>query len=405
MQEQLSLGYWLPRTEFTFHAHLAQRVVTTVSGSFLEPHVAVTLVPTVAPDRDRRQTLQIREGLLENVSIEVDLDDNGVIQGINGQTSSSMSAVISLASKAVSLATMVLWIKRPASLEEEWEASHSGLALCRKQLALKVEGLLKAVADPETPPGDTAMMGTALTTCQSQLAAISEARRAWIAARASSTPEAAASWVLTPRQLLRVRGGLAESLNAPEIPADQEDSARDFGVILALHDPARDKFETPPDADQEDALIIRVARPATVGVYTRDTDNLWVLDRSSVVHLDIVDEFSHYQSISVDQRGWRSRNFKLAFHSDQSVKTFGVGSESALGTIGPALGELIDATSSARKTFAERSTSEQVELERAQTQLDLLKTANEYEVLSATREQAAELAALEQRHKLAELRD
>ncbi|SDP41202.1 hypothetical protein SAMN04489867_2365 [Pedococcus dokdonensis] len=405
MDEPLGLGYWLPRTEFVLRASLERRVVTSELGSSLEPHVSVSVVPSVQPDRERRQALHIHEGMLENVSVEVDLDENGVIQAINGQTSSAMSNVISLASKVVGLAATVFLAQRPPSLEEDWARAHPGLSVRREELVRKVEDLLEVVADPETSPQDTALAGTALTTCQSQLATISEARRAWIASRASSAPDSTATWVLSPRQLLRLRDGLPESLTSPAVPEAQRAAADDFGVLLALSDPDRDKFETPPEAVHTDVLIIRVGRPVTIGVYTRSAEDQWVLDDSSVVHLDVVDEFSHYQPVSVNQRGGRSRSVKLSFYGDQSVKTFGIGSDSALGTVGPALGELVDASSSAYKSFAERPSAERVAQERAKTQLDLLKTASEYEVLSATREHAAELAALEQSRKLAELRD
>jgi len=54
----------------------------------------------------------------------------------------------------------------------------------------------------------------------------------------------------------------------------------------------------------------------------------------------------------------------------------------------------------ARKELTERSTAADRELETASTQLNLLKIANESEVLAATQQRAVELAVLEQQKKL-----
>lgn len=398
--QPLGLSYWLPKTEFTLRATRTQRIVAANAGLAFAPEVAVTLASAVKPDRGRRHQLRVDVDLLENVSVDVELDDNGVIQSINSQTSSAFAIAVSLAAKVVSLAAPFA-LDVPEPLDQQWSTAHPGLSARLKELTKKVENLLAVVSGDATSAEDTVTAGTALKVCQTQLAAISRARREWIARHAAGAE--VGNWTLVPKSLIRVTGALPDTLVDPDIPAEQADAAGKFGVAVAISDPDRGKVESPPEEVQEDQLIIRSSRPASVGVYTCNEKGEWVLDPSSITYLDIVDEFSPYHEVSIDQRGLRSRTFKIAYHPDGSVKTFGLGSESAIGTLGPALGELMDAASAARKSLKERPSVEALALEKAKTQLDLLSTTTEYEVLAATHQQAAELAALEQKHRLAEL--
>ena len=124
------------------------------------------------------------------------------------------------------------------------------------------------------------------------------------------------------------------------------------------------------------------------------------LDGTSVTPMDVVDRYSPIDEVPLDGSWLRSREFNLAYHPDMSLMTFGVGTTPTASAIATSIGDVMDAAGAAAKSVADRPTDEQNKLDAAKTQLDLLKTTNDYEMLSATRAQSVEVAVLEQQKAL-----
>ena len=107
--------------------------------------------------------------------------------------------------------------------------------------------------------------------------------------------------------------------------------------------------------------------------------------------------------LSLNGRWLHKEKFvELSYHPDMSLKTFGL--QLHVERVGDGHLDREDcwsAAAAARTSIAAVPSAEKRQLEAATTQLDLLKTASEFEVLSATRARAAEVAVLEQKVKLA----
>lgn len=430
------LAYRLPATAFDVIAtkrHLLQvgldkRFAGTRSGDGKQSDDAVRVAasavdvvvkPTVVPV-GAAVVLEVKPEFLEKVSVTVNLDDRGLIESINSESSRDIAGVISLVGKALPLAatfTTGLALRNsgndnePKDLAALWSRSHERLELHRKRLSDQADAMLEDLGSPGTSATDTREVGAALAVLQEQLAAIGRVRREWLVA-ALPEPTTVRPTLLTddcvhvpdvalPEVLL------GDDMQVPDAGPSVE-LAAEYGVRLALADPERPDGEgpLPPAGALEDVILVRRARPVQLGLYRRTGNGsgpgTWKLDRDSVTYLDVVDRYSAIDGISIDGSILRSKKFELAFHADKSVKTFGMASESAVSAISASLGGVADVVTTLRKE-ASKPPAEQRALDKAQTQLDLLKVTSEMEQLSATVDRAAELAALEQQRRLEEL--
>lgn len=408
----LGLGYWLPRTEFGITLVRRKKVVpSTDRGSHVVDVVDVSVAPSAVEDPRAHHSLTIDAGLLEKLSLTISLDDRGFITGLNSESGRDVSPVLDLVGKAVGLAAAAVTVVgvvgalpvsgagvEEDSLEQQWEDANPGLAALLGPLTAQSRNLLVAVTEADDPK-DVVDIGAALEVVQSHLAAISLARRTWIADRNAVVDTTTLQ--LSPSELFQI--------DDQTLPSTLEDHTRwaaggrslskEFNVIVAIADQRRDESgsgsEAALDSDRIDVVVLRRPRKAVTGVYLR-VDGTWQLDASSVQHLDIVDEDSASDLLSLDGSWLRTKTFELAYHPDMSLKTFGFTSTPTASSVATATGGIADALVAAKKTLTPTTSAEQRQLDAAKTQLELLKTANEFDVLSATRARAAELAALEQ---------
>jgi hypothetical protein len=406
----LGLSYWLPQTSFAVDITKRTVVETGQEGSFPRIVADVKISPMAVADPTSRHSLRIDAGFFEKISLTISLDDRGFIQSVNSEASRDISPALTFVGKLVPLlsALPVMGVlpvepKPPASLEKQWDEAFEFLARIKARLEDRVKELLEKLCD-DLPSDQIASCGAALDALQSHLATISQARRAWIAGHAGTLETR--SWRLAPVDLLRIEEpALPEEIEDPAVPTAQADMAGSFGALVAIVDPEREQGR---DNDTKESLVDQVAlrrsRPATVGTYLR-TDPLgrtWRLEPASVNSMDIVDGFSATDRLSIDGSWRRAEKFELSYHPDMSLKTFGFASTPSASAVATSIGEVIDGVTAARKAAAERDSAADRELEAATTQLNLLKVANESEILAATRARAAELAVLEQQKKLRE---
>ncbi|GAA0808024.1 hypothetical protein [Spirilliplanes yamanashiensis] len=234
------------------------------------------------------------------------------------------------------------------------------------------------MAAPGSSAADVVASGEALRALRREAAAVDRLRREWIAQHAGVGDPAGVELAVEDLVTLKKKAGELPRRMGPDavnVPAAWADVADRYGAFVAVADPVRnwDKPQTPA-LETTDGIVMRRPRPVRVGVYQRsegeDGAEVWEL-RADAVTLDVVDDYSYYDVISLDGRWWHDRKVQLTMYPDQSIKTWAVTSSSMAGAIATSVGTLVDAAGAAQ--------------------------------LSATHERAAELAELEQRVKLAEL--
>ncbi|WP_157439233.1 hypothetical protein [Agreia sp. Leaf244] len=431
----LGLAYWLPQTQFSVEV-TSRYIVSHHPDPFPdEPspsdesdqgsapptatsptsdregkswRVKVTDVDVTSQaveDPDGRRSLRVDAGLLETISLTIGLDDRGFIRSINSETVRDVSPVISLVAKVVGaimpFAGVAFDLGDRPSLESEWDEKFPQLRVLRDQLIAHVEGLLRVVSSPDTSASVIIETGAAIEVLQSQLASVSQVRRAWIANQAHIIEKQ--TFILSPSELLRFPGpSLPQVLDRNSLPAgDSQAVLMDrFRTFIAIVDTARNSEPPRGERDLKDSVALRRSRRSIVGTYIKQPDNSWKLQEQSVRQLDIVDSHSETDYLELDGSWFRSRKFELVYHPDMSLKSYGVGSASSLSTIATATGEVLDAVGAARKEANARSSADEEKLAKAKTQLELLQTSDQFEILSATHAMSAELAALEQLEKL-----
>lgn len=405
----LAVSYRLPMS--SFELKVTERLVvsqTEAGTSYLEKVVDASVTPTVLADRQRRHTLSINAGVLEKIDLTISLDDRGFIRSINSESGRDLSPVMSLVGKVIAAAGTVAVLGVTAvrvdetSLEDKWAATHAELAAAATALQARVKDMLDLMCQQGASPAEVRERAHALEALQSQLATISQSRRTWISEQA--TTAASSTWNLRPSDLLKI-DAVHPQLSSPQIPAGLREAA-DSGVLLAIVDPDRSTSPTPPPGDVSlvDEIVLRSSRPVSLAVYLlEDAENdLWRLDATSIRDQDIVDEFSRDHRLSLEGSFARTQSISLSYHPDMSVSSFGVKVGPTAASIATSLGEVVDAAAAARKAVAERPTAEEVQKDAAETRLALLKSANDYEILAATRERSVELAILEQEKKIRE---
>lgn len=425
------LLYRLPATLFKVKASKRATIVRRPAQEESAEVIGLSTLVDVQIERSvvpsgRAAVLNIDLNFLEKVDIRVSLDDRGLIESINSDSSRDVAGVISLVGKMLPLARVFLpgpsWAPAPQDAEIDlgkvWSDRHPDLSRHRSQLVCQVERGLQNLSRPDATAVDIEAWGRALEVLQSQLASIGEARRSWLSDQAGVTDEQ--QFTLSTEHCVWVTSDALDSTYSMDdagfqLPQDGPAAllAEKFDVCLALADPGRQvEAVEQPDGQLDDILLVRRARPAELGLYRRTGHRTsfsgdrpptyeWVLDEESRTYLDLVDERSELDAISLDSSVLRSKRVELAFHSDKSLKTFGFSSASAVSAVAESVGGVVDAVSELAKS--RRPSAERQALDKAKAQLDLLKATSDYEQLAATRGRAAELAVLEQERRLSEL--
>lgn len=414
------LRYVLPTT--VFGVTLTRRVDIEVDagggGSFPKASIDVKVEPRITADQASRCLVDLDEELLEKISISAALSEEGVIESIGVEASRDPTPIIALTAKvALVAAQFFLAVQREPQrrLEDDWAAQHKGLADLLSGLTQRIEHHLAVVAADGSSAADVVASGAALQVLHREAAAVDRLRREWIARHASVGEVVRADLTVDDLALLKAKTAvLPQRMVADEfqLPAAWGEIAARHGVVVAIADDQRNWGRpAKPELRTTDQLIMRRPRPVQLGVYRRVRDGqstgdggkqFWELHGQPVT-LDVIDDYSHYEVISLDGKWFTERKVELSMYPDQSIKTWAVTSASAAGGIATSVGSLVDAVGEIRKQRAERPAPAARELEQAKLKLDLLQTASQYAQLSATHERAAELAELEQRVRLSEL--
>ncbi|MGI5499034.1 hypothetical protein [Lentzea sp. CA-135723] len=385
------LRYFLPITRFAIT--LTER---------LDGDSVITISSALAADRGARCRTEVKESLLETVSLTVTLDDNGVISSIGTESGRDVAALVKFAAKVIPLATFRA-ADRPKSLADQWIDQHERSADLLGALSARLDALLTSLA-AAAEPAEIVSIGNALQVVERELAALDRVRREWIARQGTSvlTADVSANQVVNlDRSALPGTLPREQSAN----PALRGLIAKNLLPVLASDRASLPESNYPSDLEHEDALVFRRARPATLGIYRRGSAaEAWTLDEALVLPVDVIDQFSEQEKVSFDGEVWRKRKIDLAFHPDGSIKTYGVTSTSAVSGVADAAGGLIDSLVAARKERAAAPSEAEQALDEAKTRLDLLQTSTELAQLAATHDRAGELAELDQLVKLAELR-
>jgi hypothetical protein len=399
-----AVTYKMPLTKFEVSLTRRAAVQTTSAGSFLRAVVDVDVSSAVEPEPGSHQHLAIDIGLLEKLELKFTFDDNGLIESVNSESSRDITPVIGLVGKVVGLAAVTMGAARAQdrSLEVAWDATHETLGELRTGLSARSEALMRTLCET-SEPSEIVVLGAALDVVQPQLSAIDLTRRAWIASQATADEPAAFTFVPDELVLVPGAGPLPAALGSPEVPPAQSSMAA-IGALLAICDPDRPARRPERPANRQiDHLVLRSPRPVEVGVY-RHVDDQWRLEPGSILKLDVVDRWSVDGLFSLNGSWMRTRKLDLSFHADKSVATFGLTSASSISSIASSVGGVVDSVGTVGKAWKARPTEDAAALAKAKTQLDLAKTANEMETLSATRDRAAELALLEQEKKIRDAR-
>jgi hypothetical protein len=413
------LNYFLPLTEFLVTVTQRVEVRVTERGSFTHDVADVVISPGVIADRDAPARLILDAKCLEKIDVTVTLDDAGVISSVNADASQDVAPVISLVGKAITLLSplraSLLGVVRvenatppttaPPSLEEEWTSGPGrNLESHRAALEARAQDLLGALGSLDIEPAETITVAQALGTVQDQLALIGQIRREWVAAHART--KEVCPLRLLPSELVQVREThlpvQLDASSAAEATGGRWGDA--LGVVIAIADQPPPASPRPSLVDQRDRVPLRRSRPVEVGVYEQDDHDGWVLRPETLVRMDVVDSASLIDLLPIDARWFRTRSYKLDYHPDKSLKSFGIQSASSISTVASAVGEVMDAVGDAREKAAKEPSEEQAKLAKAKAQLEMMQVGNDIEVLAATRVRASELAVLEQAAKIRESR-
>jgi hypothetical protein len=283
------------------------------------------------------------------------------------------------------------------TLEKRWAEQYPRLATLSSALNERIDGLLNQLVDPDSDPDSILHTSRALDVLQQQLATIVQARLRWFAEQETVETTYAR---LTPADLYRVTD--SQGSLPPELTVTKPREKHDLEALIAITDEHRPAHKTDPGTEPvTDRIRIRRCRPVTIGVYLpKDTSSgTWQLEPSSVRVMDVVDEFSPIDELSLDGSWLHKRKASLAFHNDMSLSTFGFSTTPTMSTAVSSGGDLLNALSTAGQYWANRPTDQERQLERMTTQLNLLQTATDYEILAATSARSAELAVLEQQSR------
>lgn len=412
----IPLRYYLPKTMASI-GHVKSKIIENRNS---EHYVADEFVTTLnlgrVADRTVQYTTSFDEDFLETLSVTVQLDDEGVIESISGESGRDITPFLEIASSVIQLASASILLAQPnrpsqaptQSLEKQWETRNENLVQYRAGLEGQLLRLADFLVDPTSTPTDIVELNAAVSAIQFRLYELDRIQREWIASRArSSAPE---NFHLDTKDIIRVNSRSlppALMVEPTDIPRAQEITTQEHGFLIVVADPNRSAVEQTVDSDlidSTDTICFRRTRTAKYGIYRRENGletNRWLLEPNCSEIVDIVDEFSPMEVIRLDASWLRKRKVTIEFHDDGSIKTYGIVSNPALSSA--AIGTSLDSVGKFIAKARSAPTPEERELERAKFAFDQLKTADEMSKLTALTGRAAELAELEQRARIAEL--
>jgi hypothetical protein len=400
---ELGISYWLAQTQFTITLARRNVMETGTFGSYARPVVDIVIAPNAVADPTSRQSLTVDSGLLAKLSLTINLDERGLIESLASDAGGSGSPVINMVGNAVNhSATTAVTASLPMGgalrsrpLEEAWGHTNGQLASHAAEIEANIGRLLNEIGHADATAASILESGHALELLQSQLAAISQVKLAWLTAQGRETERGV--WQLTSSELLHiVDSELPPYLADGAVSGPLAEMANRFGVLIAIADRDRADTDLPMAEDLQDTLVLRRTRPATVGAYLRDDDGGWRLEEPSVLALDILDEFSGVDYVSLDGSWLRGKSFTLAFHPDMSLKTVGL-TDAGRASAGATSESRVERV--AKPLIAPRAPAEQ---RSGSDPMELPSTSSDYEVLAATRARAGELTIHEQRRKISD---
>ncbi len=436
MSSFVPLRYYLPKTQIGVSAQIRYVVVFDELGGHLEPRIDVRVTPQVVPDRGARCSTTLDAGVLESVSLAIELTPDGLIGSIGthgpdtgstlkdagdrpGRSSLSGPGSAQRDAEPAVVAQRSGWTAKGA-LRVAFNRSHPRTAALIADLSARAEQFLAGLRMSDGP-AEVEVFGEALVVVERELAAADRLRREWIAAQGFDVR--VGGWDLDLEQTL-VRGEPTPPDRLPaDIPLPEGDGARmakQFGVLVVVCDPDQAGSRPPATGSgsepyaRVDELLLRRSRPVTVAAYRRTPEDIgaasgagageaeeWVRDDALTQHIDVVDAASVLDVLAPQAGVFGERALRLAFHPDGSVKAFGVGPEPMLAQPRVAAAE---AAGSAGEGVPDRADVAAAALEAARLQLALLNASDEFTRLAATHAHGGELATLEQDTRFAALR-
>ncbi|MCW2762950.1 MAG: hypothetical protein JWR85_3151 [Marmoricola sp.] len=401
----LGLSYWLAQTQFAVTLSKRKVIEAGNFGSYARPMVDVLIVPSAVADPSSRQDLTIDAALLDRLSLTINLDDRGLIESVTSEASRNVSPVINLLGDAASSEpSLAVTFRGPVDdkvrqrpLEEEWGQTNGQLAVHASEIEANIGRLLNDIGQASVTASSILQSGHALELLQSQLAAISQIKRTWLAGQAREFERR--EWRLTTADLLHIADTeLPQRLADTSISGPLGQMVEGFGVLIAIADRDRSESDAPVSHDLRDTLVLRRGRPVTIGAYLPDKDGTWLLEPGSALAIEIVDEFSGTDHLSLDGSWLRGKSFNLAFHPDMSLKTLGLTS-TVRGSGATTRGNGAERPATGNPVIRPRIATGPL-VEPPRPPLELLGTTSGYEVLAATRAQAGEPTLFEQRRKV-----
>ena len=388
-----SIEYRLPRTECLVTASRREAVIARGGSSWLEPVVDVSVVPELVADADHARILEVEHSIGETLSLDITLDEQGVVTAVNSSSSVDFTPIIDLVGKAVGIAATAAaggipvaafaketGTEAPKSLEQQWQETHSALAGHLEALNAQSARLLKTLSDEKSPIGEIIEASKALETVQAQMAAIIEVRRLWIAAKETVENVKVR---LAPDDLCLIGGaGMPDQMSDAEvhIPAEQKKLAKEIGCLIAVHDPKRPEvIRSSRTTTQPGILITLVPRQVRIAVYLHETDG-WKPDAESVRMLNLVDHRSKEREIELSRR-----SIAFSLHRDGTFKTFSLKKASMLSGAAKSIIGAADTLQAERGKIAKANAeaAKQAAAEKAKQASDLTSlNRNDYEFLA-----------------------
>lgn len=431
MSSFVPLRYYLPTTVIGVRARIHYVVVFDELGGHLELRSDLEIAPRVTADRRARCTTRIEAGMLESNAFTVEFTANGLIGAIGTYTpgdpggapettsrigrASRIDVGPSAEADPHEIAQRATWT-RPGALRAAFNRTHPRTAALIADLSARAEQFLAGMRMSDGP-AEVETFGQALTIVERELAAADRMRREWVASQGFQVR--CGSWELDLAQTV-LRSDVTPPSRLPaDTPVPGGDAAvlaEQYGALVVVFDPERAR---PEDADADldvhrlervDEILIRRSRPAAIVAYRRapagvgepaEAAGEWVRDDGLTQHLDVVDGVSDLDVLAPHARVFGDRPLRLAFHSDGSLRAFGVAAETVPAGSGAVAGGVAAAGTVPGPDRAAVATAA---IEAARLQLALLNASDEFTRLAATHAHGGELTTLEQDTRFATLR-
>lgn len=395
----LPLRYLQPKTVIEARLLTEQVLVTEGNGTYPGEDTSLVVAAKVVADRSVTYETTVDVNLLEQLSLAINLSEDGYLDSIAIEASRDLTPVVDILAKVAAVAATVASAallhrpqvsEVPRSYEDQWADANKSSHDLLVGLEAKIAGYQVKIVDRELSPIDTVEVSAALNALYVEYHIVDSIRRDWIAARASTTEDP--PWTFDFKDLVGMEQ-LTPTFDAQCIVPDAAMGPLiERGFAIATTDTVTYPSNPQTSVQLNDEITLRRARSAELGVYTVDGTS-WTLDPASVVRLDIVDPASAMDDVSLRGSWFRTRTAKLDFYPDRSLKTYAVTTTPSASAIVKSAGGLLDVIPAAVKIPSERL---KLEVERAKNKLELLKTASETAKLAAGHAPGTDLASLKQ---------